>query len=144
MSDEPSLQTLQDLVKAFNSTKHETIIEQAQSKFGAGKLISSWLTNRSYTFAHESKNQTRGMSANQGVPAGTLIGVECFLLFIATASSLTNKNVLLLWATLYADDTSPLVKVSKLIDFQNALDFAMIWARKNNVRFHLDGEKAPT
>ena len=144
MSDEPSLQTLQDLVKAFNSTKHETIIEQAQSKFGAGKLISSWLTNRSYTFAHESKNQTRGMSANQGVPAGTLIGVECFLLFIATASSLTNKNVLLLWAALYADDTSPLVKVSKLIDFQKALDFAMVWARKNNVRFHLDGEKAPT
>ena len=131
-------------MKAFNSTKHETIIEQAETKFGAGKLISSWLTNRSYTFNDGSKNQTRGISANQGVPAGTLIGVECFLLFIATASTLTNKNILLLWAALYADDTSPLVSVSKLIDFQKALDFAMIWARKNNVRFHLSGDKAPT
>ena len=78
------------------------------------------------------------------MPTMTLIGVECFLLFIATASSLTNKNVLLLWAALYADDTSPLVKVSNLIDFQKALDFAMLWARKNNVRFHLNGDKAPT
>ena len=144
MSDEPCIQTLQDLVKAFNSTKHETIIEQAELKFGAGKLISSWLTNRSYSFNDGTKTQTRGTSANQGVPAGTLIGVECFLLFIATASSLTNKNVLLLWAALYADDTSPLFKVSNLIDFQKALDFAMLWARKNNVRFHLTGEKAPT
>lgn len=144
MNNEPTLQTLQDLVKAFNSTKHETIIEEAESKFGAGKLISSWLTNRSYTFTNGSTSSTRGMSANQGVPAGTLIGVECFLLFIATASSLTNKNVLLLWAALYADDTSPLVKVSNLIDFQKALDFAMLWARKNNVRFHLNGDKAPT
>ena len=144
MSKEPTIQTLQDLVKAFNSTKHETIIEQAETKFGAGKLISSWLTNRSYTYDFGNFREIRGQKANQGVPAGTLIGVECFLLFIATATSLTSKNISLLWAALYADYTSPLVKSSKLVDLQKVLDFAIIWARKNNVRFHLDGSKAPT
>ena len=144
MCQEPTIQTLQDLVKAFNSTKHETIIEEAEKQFGAGKLISSWLTNRSYTFKHGPVNQTRGQNANQGVPAGTLIGVECFLLFIATVTSLTNKNAILLWAALYADDTSPLVKESNLIDFQKALDFSIEWGAKNNVKFHLSGDKAPT
>ena len=96
MSPEPTIQTLQDLVKAFNSTKHETIIEEAEVKFAAGKLISSWLTDRSYTFKHGPVNQTRGQNANQGVPAGTLMGVECFLLFIATVTSPTNKNAILL------------------------------------------------
>ena len=144
MSDEPCLQTQQDLVKAFNSTKHETIIEQAQAKFGAGKLISSWITNRTYTFESPLLTETRGYDFNQGVPAGTLIGVECFLLFIATALKLTNKNTMLLWAALYADDTSPLVKSSNLVEFQEALDFSIDWARKNRINFHLTGSKAPT
>ena len=144
MCNEPTVQTLQDIVKAFNSTKHETIICEAEKKYGAGKLISSWLTNRSYTFEYGSSKQTRGKASNQGVPAGTLIGVECFLLFIATVSSLTNKNLMLLWAALYADDTSPLVKASNLVDLQAALDFSIEWAKKNNVKFHLSGSKAPT
>ena len=144
LSDEPCVQTQQDLKKAFNSTKHETIITEAQSKFGAGKLISSWLKGRSYTFETSLVQQIRGSKANQGVPAGTLIGVECFLLFIATATSLTNKNVELLWAALYADDTSPLIKVSNQIEFQKALDFAVQWAKANNIEFHTTGAKAPS
>ena len=40
---------------------------------------------------------TRGLSHNTGVPAGTLIGVECFMAFIATCTSLTGKNKELLW-----------------------------------------------
>ena len=107
-------------------------------------MISSWLTNRSYTYNFGDSCQIRGKKANQGVPAGTLIGVECFLLFIATVTSLTSKNISLLWAALYADDTSPLVKSSKLVDLQQALDFAIIWARENDVNFHLKGDKAPT
>ena len=55
---------------------------------------------------------TRGLLHNTGVPAGTLIGVECFMAFIATCTSMTGKNKDLVWAALYADDTSPLVQSS--------------------------------
>jgi len=144
MCNEPTIQTQQDIKKAFNSTNHETIIKEGERLYGAGKLLGAWLTNRSYTFTSKDISVTRGKSANQGVPAGTLIGVECFLIFIATATELSNRNACLLWAALYADDTSPLVKGSNLVEFQKALDFAANWAKEQGISFHVQGDKAPT
>ena len=50
---------------------------------------------------------------------------------------------MLLWAALYADDTSPLIKLSNLLDFQKALDWAIKWADENGCAFHLEGDKRP-
>jgi len=143
MCNEPTLHSQQDLKKAFNRACRETIINEAQRKFGAGKLFKSWFLNRTYKYTSKFGTIVRGLNHNQGVPAGTLLGVESFLLFIATCSELTGKNLKLLWAALYADDTSPLVKASNVVDFQKALDWAMAWAQKNGCAFHLDGDKGP-
>jgi len=143
MCNEPTLHSQQDLKKAFNRACRETIINEAQRKFGAGKLFKSWFLNRTYKYTSKFGTIVRGLNHNQGVPAGTLLGVESFLLFIATCSELTGKNLKLLWAALYADDTSPLVKASNVVDFQKALDWAMIWAQKNGCAFHLEGDKGP-
>merc|ERR1712002_1227107 len=116
MCEEPTLHSLQDLKKAFNRACRETIVQEAQRKFGAGKLFKSWFLNRTYKYTSQFGTMIRGLEHNQGVPAGTLIGVESFLLFIATCTSLTGKNVKLLWSALYADDTSPLVKESNIVD----------------------------
>jgi len=144
LCDEPTIQCQLDLQKAFNRCDRKTMVREAQRKFGAGKLINSWFKNRTYSFASKHGSEIRGENHNCGIPAGTLIGVECFLLFIATATELTNKNLNLLWAALYADDTSPLVKESKLVDFQKALDWAFEWAKKKGCAFHLQGDKGPT
>ena len=61
-----------------------------------------------------------------------------------TATKLTGKNLKLLWAALYADDTSPLVKQSNVVDLQEALDWSIKWAEKNGCAFHLAGDKAHT
>ena len=65
------------------------------------------------------------------------------MLFIATYVKLTGKNLKLLWAALYADDTSPLIKGSNLVEFQEALDWALDWATKKGCEFHLTGDKGP-
>ena len=144
MCNEPSLHSQQDLEKAFNKAAREIILREMQRKYGAGDFIASWFKNRVYTFRTSFGELTRGLGHNTGVPAGTLIGVECFMAFIATCTSLTGKNKDLLWAALYADDTSPLVQASKILQFQEALDWAMNWAEKNGCRFHLFSDKAPT
>ena len=141
---EPTLQNQQDLKKAFNRTDRKTVVQEAQRKFGAGKLIKSWFKNRTYRFDGPSGTLINGQNHNCGTPPGTLIGVEGFMLFIATATSMTGKNRKLLWAALYADDTSPLIKSSNVVDFQKALDWAVIWAREKGCEFHLTGKKGPT
>ena len=144
LCNEPTIQCQLDLQKAFNRCDRKTMVREAQRKYGAGKLINSWFKNRTYSFASQHGSETRGKDHNCGIPAGTLIGVECFLLFIATATELTNKNLNLLWAALYADDTSPLVKESKVVDFQKALDWAFEWAKQKGCAFHLYGDKGPS
>ena len=144
LCEEPSLQNQQDLKKAFYRCDRETVVNEAQRKYDAGKLIKYWFKNRTYTHVSNFETQIRGQEHNCGVPAGTLIGVECFMLFIATATKLTGKNIKLLWAALYADDTSPLVRASDMVEFQAALDWAMRWAKQNGCEFHLHGEKGPT
>ena len=144
LCEEPSLQNQQDLKKAFYRCDRETVVNEAQRKYGAGKLIKSWFKNRTYTHVSNFETQIREQEHNCGVHAGTLIGVECFMLFIATATKLTGKNIKLLWAALYADDTSPLVRASDMVEFQAALDWAMRWAKQNGCEFHLHGEKGPT
>ena len=99
---------------------------------------------RKYMYKTRFGELVRGLGHNRGVPAGTLIGVECFMLFIATATALTGKNLDLLWAALYADDTSPLVKAGNIVEFQEALNFAMKWAEEQGCEFHLSGNKKPT
>ena len=127
-----------------SSSKNTSIyVNLKLRKFGAGKLFKSWFLNRTYKYTSKFGTVIRGLNHNQGVPAGTLLGVESFLLFIATCSELTGKNVKLLWAALYADDTSPLIKASNLVDFQKALDWAMDWAQRNGCAFHLSGDKGP-
>ena len=51
MCEEPTLHSLQDLKKAFNRACRETIIQEAQRKFGAGKLSKSWFLNRTYKYS---------------------------------------------------------------------------------------------
>ena len=144
MCEETPIQTQQDLQKAFNKAHRPTILNEMQRRYGAGSLIASWFKNRTYTFNGPLGELIRGENHNAGVPAGTLLGVESFLVFISTCTSLTAKNTLLLWAALYADDTSPLVKGSDLLKFQEALTWSMNWAKKNGCAFHLTGSKAPT
>ena len=110
---------------------------------GVSKLFKSWFVNRTYKYTSKFGTIVRGLNHNQGVPAGTLIGVEGFLLFIATCTELTGQNLKLLWAALYADDTCPLVKKSNIVDFQKALDWACEWAKEKKCEFHLDGDKRP-
>ena len=143
MCNEPTLHSLQDLKKAFNRACRETIINEAQKKFGAGQFFKSWFLNRTYQYSSEFGTIVRGLNHNQGVPAGTLLGVEGFLLFIASCTELTGQNLKLLWAALYADDTSPLVKKSNIVDFQKALDWACEWAKEKGCEFHLTGDKKP-
>ena len=144
MCEEQSIQTQQDLEKAFNKTHRPTVLNQMQRKYGAGSLIASWFKNRTYTFNGPLGEMIRGENHSAGVPAGTLLGVESFLVFISTCTSLTAKNTILLWAALYADDTSPLIKGSDTLEFQKALTWSMKWARENGCSFHLSGSKAPT
>ena len=144
LASEPTLQSQQDLQKAFNTANRRTILMEMQRKYGAGKLIASWFKNRVYIFKSTLGEWVRGQGHNRGAPAGTLLGVESFLVFIATCTSLTNVNCILLWAALYADDTSPLIKESNVVEFQKALDWAMNWAEENGCAFHLTGDKAPT
>ena len=138
---EPVVQTLQDSRKAFNFASRKDIIDEAQTKFGLGKLFRSWLTDRTYTY----KDEIRGQQHNSGVPAGTLLGVEGFLLFIATCKSLTSLNAALLWACLFADDQSPSATLTQVKNgnFQKALDDAYQWSKDKNVEFHMSGKKGP-
>ena len=111
----------------------------AQKKFGLGKLFRTWMNNRTYTY----KGQLRGQNHNSGVPAGTLLGVEGFTLFISTCKSLTALNAALLWACLFADDQSPSATLTNVRNgsFQKALNDAFKWATDQNVEFHLSGKK---
>jgi len=135
LCDEPTIQCQLDLQKAFNRCDRKTMVREAQHKYGAGKLINSWFKNRTYSFTSKHGSEIRGQDHNCGIPAGTLIGVECFLLFIATATELTNKNLNLLWAALYADDTSSLVKESKILDFKKRLIGLLNGQNKKDVPF---------
>ena len=72
INTEPSMQCLQDMVKAFNSVRIDTVVNEAQAKYGYGKLFKSMLTNRRYTF----NGKTRGKNHNSGVMPGTIMGVE--------------------------------------------------------------------
>ena len=65
------------------------------------------------------------------------------MLFKATALSLTGKNLDLLWASLYADDTGPLARRSKIVELQEALDAVAKWCAEKGVKFHLSGSKKP-
>ena len=141
-SDEPVVQCLQDLKKAFNVANRSTIVLEAQKKFGAGKLFKTWFEHRTF---RDPFGKRRGIHQNAGVPAGTLFGVEGFLLFIATNESLSGKNKDLLIDALYADDESPGAPLSKVQDgsFQKALDNAFQWAKDQGVNFHMEGDKGP-
>ena len=66
------------------------------------------------------------------------------ILVLKKATSMTGQNRKLLWGALYADDTSPLIKRSNVIDFQKALDWAVIWAREKGYEFHLTGKTGLT
>ena len=136
---EPVFQALKDLKKAFYTSNAETCIREAEKKFGAGKLVKSWFQNRRYFYKHIE----RGQGHNAGVPAGTLLGVENFLLFMATNESVSGKNGDLLIISLYADDASPGTVLSKIPQFQEALDVAKKWADSQGVSYHMGGKKGP-
>ena len=139
MAEEPVFQAMKDIKKAFYTSNAETCIREAEKKFGAGKLVKSWFENRRYFY----KNIERGKGHNAGVPAGTLLGVENFLLFMATNESVTGGNKKLLIISLYADDASPGALLSQLPVFQEALDQAKAWADLQGVSYHMDGKKGP-
>jgi hypothetical protein len=140
-TNEPTIQCLQDCVKAFNSVRQDTVINEAQRKFGLGRLFSTWFNQRAYSY----NGKVRGHDHNSGAQPGTLFGVEAFLLFIATCVALTGLNKGLLWPSLFADDASPLVTLSYIISgsFQRDLIRAVEWSKKQAVKFHKTGKKAP-
>ena len=143
LADELVVQTQQDGIKAFNSIKRSTTVEEAQRKYGAGRLYQTWFTGRSYLYKTISGQVKRGLGADQGTMPGTILGVEGFALFIATMIALTGKNKNLLWPALYADDTGPLFLLSKLNKFKDALLQVRKWCDETGVRFHLSGDKKP-
>ena len=138
---EPTIQNQADMVKAFNSVRVDSTVNEAQSKYGYGKMFKSILTNRRYSF----NGKMRGKSHNSGVPAGTIMGVEAFMLFVATCEALTGLNRNILWPSLFADDASPLAALSyvKSGGFQRDLIRAFQWSKLQGVNFHLTGKKKP-
>ena len=143
LSKEPVLQTQQDLVKAFNSVCRKTIVDEAQRLYGAGKLFQSWFEESEYVFISKFGEWWRGQLANQGVMPGRVLGVEAFMMFIATCTGLTGKNKELLWAALYADDTGPLFAASKMQAIKDSFKWVEGWCDKQGVKFHLTGDKKP-
>ena len=81
--------------------------------------------------------------ANQGVMPGRILGVEAFMMFIATCTGMTGRNKDLLWAALYADDTGPVFKATKLQAIKSCFKWVEDWCKDKGVRFHLSGEKKP-
>ena len=140
---EQVIQTQQDMVKAFNYVPRDVVCEEAERLFGAGKLFESWFTDQTFTYESGGLKERRGQNSNRGVMAGRIMGVEGFMLFIATCTKLTGKNLELLWASLYADDTGPLCKFSNLVKLQEAFVWVEQWAKKMGVKFHLSGDKKP-
>ena len=142
-ANEPVVQTQQDGIKAFNTIKRSITVEQAQLKYGAGRLYQTWFTRRSYLYKTMHGQLKRGQEADQGTMPGTILGVEGFSLFIATMIALTGKNKDLLWPSFYADDTGPLFLRSKLDRFKASLLRVKQWCLDTGVRFHLTGDKKP-
>jgi len=143
MSDEQVIQTQQDMVKAFNYVPRDVVCAEAERLFGAGKLFESWFKEQTFTYVANGLNERRGQYSNRGVMAGRMMGVEGFMLFIATCTRLTGKNLDLLWASLYADDTGPVCKKSNVVKLQEAFVWVEKWAGEMGVEFHLSGDKKP-
>ena len=130
-----------DLVKAFNSANRQTIIDEAQKIAGAGQLMKSWFTHRTYDFDGKIYN----LKSNRGVLPGTLLGVSGFKLFINSDKDLTNLNHDLLWASSYSDDRSPIANADVVNNglFQKYLSSSVEFMKTQGCNYHLSGSKAP-
>ena len=135
------MQVYIDLVKAFNSANRQTIVNEAQKIAGAGELMKSWFTQRTYDFDGKIYN----LKSNCGVLPGTLLGVVGFKLFINTDKDLTNLNHDLLWASSYSDDRSPIANAQIVNNglFQKSLSASVEYMKTQGCKYHLTGSKAP-
>ena len=139
--NEQCFQVFIDLKKAFNHTNRSTALVETQKIAGAGKIIHSWFTDRTYEF----EGQTNNFVANRGVKPGTLIGVFEFKAFINKDVSLTGLNKDICWCACYSDDRSPIGGASNLINgsFQRALDDSYNFMKSQQCYYHLEGKKRP-
>ena len=130
-----------DLKKAFNRANRQTIINESQRIAGAGQIMKSWFSDRTYSF----DNNIFELKANCGVLPGTLFGVFGFKVFINTDVDLTNNNKDLLWASPYSDDRSPIANANTVNSgkFQNYLNKSVSYMKSQGCQYHLDGTKAP-
>ena len=137
----PAIQVYMDLKKAFNRVNRYTAIKQIHKICGAGKLVASWFKDRVYKY----RDEIRGSEFNCGVPAGTLLGVALFKVFIVTDRAMTAFNKTLLWASGYSDDRSPLCDITNIRNgnLQKALDESAEWAKDQGCEYHLKGDKRP-
>ena len=119
-----------DFKKAFDSVSHELLIHKLKSYNISDSMItwlSSFLNNRKQSVRINGSTSS-WTSVTSGVPQGSILGPQMFLLFINDIPQITSSNIML-----FAGDTK-LWRLIKSIDDVNILqeDLAKIieWCQK--------------
>ena len=132
-----------DCKKAFDTCYWKTILEKIQLEVGCGKLIKSYLENRSFKF--EGKLGFRDQKMGRGSPPGTILGPILFGIFQSTDIAMNLSNTPFLWPGKFSDDKSPLGtwECYKNGHFQKGLDGTWAWRGHNHIEYHITGKKRP-
>ena len=112
---------LLDFSSAFDTIKHDVLLQRLSQKFGirSGALdwIESYLTNRNHTVVIGNE-QSSSYCSSQGVPQGSVLGPLLFTLYTALLESLIDSHNV--HKMLYADNTQ-LYIVFKHSDVQDVI-----------------------
>ena len=133
-----------DLRKAFDTVKHESLIQKLASKFNFGSGSLGWVT--SFLSNRKQKCNFLGKSSDflpvlAGVPQGSVLGPLFFSLFLNDCKDVLKGGKIVL----YADDTAVLVKNKNLnLAYemsQENLCYLNLWYRKNTLNLNAKKSK---
>ncbi|XP_045470556.1 uncharacterized protein LOC123677866 [Harmonia axyridis] len=127
-----------DLTKAFDTVDHDILLEKLEYYGVRGislDLISSYLADRRQQVAWKDRKSAVG-NIGKGVPQGSVLGPMLFLIFINDIiDSMECYGI-----TLYADDTSVLVKGSNPKEIREMVNFVLErikeWFQANRLKLN--------
>ena len=134
---------LLDLSAAFDTVDHDILLERLQSRYGvsgmAHKWFASYLENRKQSVIIDGEvSDPTGL--DWGVPQGSVVGPEMFVLYSAPIEDIIKKHGLC--SLSYADDTqlyvviTPSNRVRALAKLEDCIDDIRTWMAHNRLKLN--------
>ena len=130
-----------DFAKAFDSVNHDILLSKLKFQYHIEermlKFFKNYLKNRSQRVVYDNcvSNDVEVLS---GVPQGSILGPQLFILFINDIYDNINENSRI---SLYADDTKLWRRIHSALDcdiLQKDIDTLYKWTMTNKMKFHAD------